>query len=685
MTHSQRRKNCEELALSLADKKVLLETRVSWLKEQEPTSVKSDHPSEALRPPAPISIWHPEIQNGEQVFIRPEPGPFGDHYCDELVIKAHPKEGVKRICFFGESAAAGYLYAPHLTPAKFLAHQLKGVAGDLFEVVDLARTNETLSNLAHTIEASLQLKPSLLVVFAGNNWNLLETPETSAYAPSFKGRLNYAARYREKGFEGPLEEAAKDVSSKVFNTFERISKIAGSIPVLLIIPEVNLVDWASRQPAPWLAGDGVSRWHALYKAAVEKLGLDLWREAEQVGLEMLALDEGLCPSTFRILAEARVGMGRLASAEEAFRAEVDSASYALNCFLDAPRAGSIARKTLHFAAGTFGFDVVDLKGVFGILPDREWFADYCHFTAPGMARAMGVVARKILQLEGMDSEGLNQLPSFPITPESHATALFGAAIHGAHRLLNLGSKQEIIRYWCEKALEISPGIASAMLDFVKARCGQTAAVLNAVQQRNDSSPYRLNLQHGWKYDYFDAEVIEAIAVALKKTGCSEFREIDPILLKERGLTSAWVELWPFYLWEPLEQCFSDIMTFDDLTERAFHRSPWPITCFALISKSAAELEITLRLPYNDGDRVEFCVGQRQVGSVSASSTWSTHRLTVSSEVLTSALNRFSIRWPMPSMDGDVAMAQMLERLDLGVDADPHPIFGEIASLKARLL
>src|SRR3954452_25139562 len=111
--------------------------------------------------PRPISIWLPREKDGEQVFERPDPGPLGDHYATRKVIPA--KQARQRICFFGESAAAGYLYAPHLTPARVLEDHLRHLAGPgAFEVVDLARTNEPLQPLVATVEAAMQLAPDLL-------------------------------------------------------------------------------------------------------------------------------------------------------------------------------------------------------------------------------------------------------------------------------------------------------------------------------------------------------------------------------------------------------------------------------------------------------------------------------------------------------------------------------------------
>ena len=123
--------------------------------------------------------------------------------------------------------AAGYLYAPHLTPATVLEGQLRAGSGrEAFEVIDLARTNETLSSLVATVDSELQLEPDALVIIAGNNWTLLETPQVSPYTPSVRARQAYARALREAGILGPIERAARQVLHKAGAAMALIDKIA---------------------------------------------------------------------------------------------------------------------------------------------------------------------------------------------------------------------------------------------------------------------------------------------------------------------------------------------------------------------------------------------------------------------------------------------------------------------------
>ncbi|HEY0513754.1 MAG TPA: SGNH/GDSL hydrolase family protein, partial [Thermoanaerobaculia bacterium] len=484
------------------------------------------------RPPEPISIWQPRDLEGEVVWVRPDPLPLGDHHASTKILRRKQAELPLRVGFFGESVAAGYLYAPHVTPARVLEEQLRtiGGAGD-FEVIDLARTNETLPSLAETVRTSLQIQPDVLVLFAGNNWNLLETPEVSPYALSVTARQRYGQALREGGITGPVRQAGERLRTVADAALGAIAEIAGAIhvPVVMVIPEVNLADWETRQPPLWLEGGGTARWHELYAEAVERLGREDFPAALAAAHAMRELDGGACSSTWRLLARAHTGLGNLEEARRCCLAEIDAAPYATLAFLSAPQATSTARELLREASRRHGFWSVDLRQVFAEhtaspMPDRRLFLDYCHLTLEGIQVAMAAVAAEVLNLSGMVEEKqdwrglLPRLPAPAISPEAEAVARFGAAVHTAHRLLATGSKRPLLEHWCEAALDASPGIEAALLDLAAARCSPCPAVLTAAQGRNLASPYRLLLQHGWRWDHLDADLILAIRAVLERRG-----------------------------------------------------------------------------------------------------------------------------------------------------------------------
>ncbi len=704
-----RQTQCDELADLLAQPQGLRLARLlqsaGFLASEHPTAPAPDGETPPQDAPRPISIWQPQQVDGQLAFVRPDPLPLGDHYAVRKTLRPKHAGDPRRICFFGESTAAGYLYAPHLTPAQVLESQLCQVAGpESYEVIDLSRTNETLGSLVTTVQSALQLSPDVLVVFVGNNWNLLETPHVSPYVPSVRARQRYAQALREGGIFGPIELAAHELVHAAGRALARIDELARSaaIPVVLVVPEVNLADWQTRQPVVWLPGDNTVRWYELYRQAVEALQAEQWSTAAAAAQQMRQLDDGACPTACRILAQASIGLGQSEQARQACRDEIDSSHYAILGFLSAPQATSIAQEIQRRAARFHGFALVDLPQVFAdytaaLLPGRRLFLDYCHLTREGIKVALAAVTAQVLRLSGVTGRQVEwpwlvqQLPDPPIAPQADATAMFGAAVHSAHRLLTVGPKTPLLEYWCRAALDASPGIKDAMLDLIAARSAPCPAVLTAAQQRNIASPYPLTLQHGWQYDYLDADLIQAICTVLESLGRPVRAQVNTLLLAHHRLDDGGLELVhpPRYLWEPLERFYPEVMAFDDLTLRATHRSPWPVSAFCLLCDATRDvaLDLTLRLPNPpglDGDRsakVAVAVNGQPVGALTGQAHWTRHSLHVASAHLRAGLNKLTLHWPLPPPIGDAARQAAIVRLEQGLQADLHPVFGELFSLQ----
>jgi hypothetical protein len=781
---------------------------------QEPATAEPAASSSADRRPRPIGIWEPRGVGADLVFVRPAPSPLGDQHAARREIAPKRAPLPLRVCLFGESAAAGYLYAPDLTPAGVLEWQLRAVAGEgAVEVVDLSRTNETLASLTATLESAVQIQPDVVVVFAGNNWNLLETPEISPYATGVAALQRFAEAWRAGGPAGPAALAADRLRGIVAAACERIALIARAIgaPVILVVPEVSLTGWESRQPVRWLpggggprlgepatatppprAGDGnrgsgtgttatgqgraplrgraeqratsptapptpappnssspgsgsssaarndspVAAWYRLFASARRRLARGAWAAAARAATAMIALDGGANPTPWRLLALAHLGRGDEPAAAAAARAEIDAAAYPNLALLGAPQATTLARDLLRQAAGRHGFALVDLPAVFAAhtaspLPGPRLFLDYCHMTAEGFEVAMAAVAAEVLRLSGI-AEGcvagttpattaataapagaaaldwrelLRRLPRLAVPPAVEAVARFGAAVHGAHRLLAVGPKAPFLTAWCDAALAASPGIASAMLDLLAARAAPLPALLTAAQGRNLASGHRLGLQHGWRWDHLDADIFAAVVASLDRHGAAAAAaaaEADAQLVARRGLHAAGTDLLdpPYYLWEPLERFLPDVMTFDDLPRRATLRAPWPETGLCLVCDGTrdAMLEITARLPQPPSPvpglpaiaarrrgTLRLAVNGRPAAAVPLGTSWKRASIRLPQALLHRGRNRLTLAWPAPPPIDDAALAAALARLDQGIAADLHPVFGELYSVIARSL
>ena len=633
--------------------------------------------------------------NNKAAFARPDSLPLGDHYADHQVIFKSKSEHGKRICFFGESAAAGYLYAPHLTPAKVLESHLYHICGNKqFELIDLAKTNETLEGLVDTVKSAMQLEPDGLVIFTGNNWTMLETPELSPYFPNVESRLQLACRLKDSGMEGVINHASRELLEKASAAFNRIAIVAHAahIPVILVIPEVNMADWENRQAPIWLTGDKTPRWYSLLHKCGQYLQTQKWSKAEETAWQMEELDGCTCPTTYRLLAKAFLGASDERRAQFACQAEVDSNRYPTLCFLGAPQINSGGKSFQKRAADFHGFAVVDLPKVFArytgtLLQGKRLFLDYCHLTVEGMKLSMAAVAIEVMNLFNHSNTGtsleilMKHLPDPVIPMEADALAKFGAAIHTAHRHLPVCLENSIVKYWCQESLATSQGILPTMLDFVAARLTQMPAVLTAVQQRNFSSPFKLLMQHGWKYDYLDVAVVKAIE---ETTGSDVDSLVEKYFPAQKNIDLVHP---PFFIWHPVERLYPEVMDVEDFIA-GLYRAVWPESNFVAIARSGrvVKLELTLRLPGIVGwagkrkGRVVIKWNGKPIGSLHVGEQWRKATLSIKIPVQRQTIHQITLCWPALPPCGSEAINGAINRLEQGMLADLHPVFGEVFSL-----
>ena len=646
--------------------------------------------------PRPISIWQPEVaQQGKIQFVRPPVHPLGDHYADQISFFAEKQPKDIRICFFGESVAAGYLYAPCLTPAKVLTHHLNisSTAKQTYEVIDLARTNERLETMVATAEAALQLNPDYFVVFAGNNWNLLETPHLSPYFPSVSGRQTFAATLKEKGMFGPALLAAQTRASAIDAAYKRLADLAkaADIPLVAILPEVNLADWETRQPAPWMGNGKSERWYAHYAEAVAQIEKQAWDSLLITADAMLTLDEECCPTSWQLLALAHRGIGNEEEARAAAELAISTAHYATLGFLSAPQISRFDQEVLRKTSHRYGFRLIDLPQILteltgNQLPGRELFADYCHLNPDGMHMVMGIVTAAILN-QSIDTL-LSKLTKAKIAPEALAVGHFGAAIHTAHRQLPVNPQNEMVQYWCQQALQASPDIVHTIADLVRARCAHLPSVLTTEQQHNQRSLFPLHQQHGWRYAHFDAPLIQAILDVLEV----ENNELKDSLLAEiialRGVGNDPIDLLAdgFYLWEPLARFHPELLAYADIQATAIFGAAWPTTSLVVVSdgKSPVCVELVGRLTQSQLDgksqhgTVRFVLNGYPVTAIQWTNRWQKDQIIIEASSLQYGINKLEICWPHSSAEAGLKSA--ITKLEKGDSADLYPIYGELFSV-----
>lgn len=707
---------CHELAHRLADDEGLRTVRLLGLVqglapfsgyEAPPNPVAEGASPDATGHPVPIRIWRPRQTETGWCFERPVPHPLGDHYSARRSFSLDKPSGVRRVLLFGESAAAGYLLAPHWTPAQALEQRLRDLAGGpdvdhgAFEVIDLARTNDSLDSMTAVLEPSLQLAPDVLVVFAGNNWNLLERPEAIPFARSVVDRQRFALHRREGGEDAAVAWARRRLRQRVEDamaTFAEAAERCGA-RVVLLVPEVDLDLWEVRQPLGWTTIDGgVARWHALYREAREHLDHQRFAEALAVAQAMLRLDGGSQVTSHRLRARAYRGLGVPEAAQQAAEEAVDAAASPRLGFLGAPQADSQIKGWLRQAAERHQLTLVDLPWLLAGKqpPGDEIFLDYCHLGVEGIDRVMTATAVATLESLGLDRcpEAIKDLEPLRPPPAVVALSQLGAAIHGAHRHLAVSGRGSGGERWLRRALATDPSILDTLVDLAQARCGPLPAVLGEGQLRQLAKPWRLLLQHGWRWDHLDADLLRDLLTVLDEVAPEQSEAAKQKLSKYHGANEIPRDLSRApYLWQPLARFLPEVMEESEASRRATLRVPWGEVAFVLVADGDHDLSFDLvaRLPPIEGwagersGEVTVLVDGVEVATLACGETWTRHGLKLERRYLGGILHRLVLRWPdLPAAD-TAALDAALERLEMGREADLFPVFGEVQRLAVGIL
>jgi len=659
-------------------------------------------------PPSPIGVWLPELVNGEQVFVRRDAPLWGDDWSPRkcLVPKSAPLP--LRVCFIGESTAAGFFYAPHLTPAMVLEDQLNHVMGaGAYEVIDLTKVDLTADGGTHDLVrltiAALQLNPDVLVIFAGNNWLTQIRP--------FANSSRFAPAYREYGVRGIMDSCQQETTSHYQGVMTNLSYIAATarIPTILVIPEVNQLDWERGAPVAWLHGERTKQWHKLYRQA---LALAKTADASQVNSiavlaeQMIELDEGTCPIPHRLLGDARAAQGRISEACEMYLREIDSAAWTAEAL---PGAGTTVRQVLRKGMGHDGLARVDLPMIFGEysgkIPGREFFLDYCHLTLAGIKVAMAAVASQILGLTAAPVEQAYEwralatsLPDPKIHPSRDSMAKFLAAIYTLHWERRLSGPSPLPEYWCEEAIKSWAGIREIMLDYVATLVqpaniwGLSLAEQQFFGRRNrlaDGSHLLTGEGRRLSRVSLDPAAIELIGMVLERSGLPS-QQIFKMLVERHAVPSAGVNLVnPFYHWTTIDRRAASSYSPTD-NSYGLYQAFWPISRFCVVSDASQDLELSLtsRRPAAVNQEHQMMSGNvslngRHLGEFPIGQRWTCQTLKVARERLRTGTNEFTIHWPDLSGEGSAAITQIQERLEQGVPPNLHPVFGELDSLVAR--
>jgi hypothetical protein len=556
--------------------------------------------------------------------------------------------------------------------------------GDKFEVVDLARIDLTIAELAPLILALPAVSPDLIVLFAGNNWHILELSATEL--------LLLAGALRQSGYAACRRVFLDDILAPRCRALLRLlAAVARSlnIPVIVMVPEFNLVDWRGEtsELAPVLTEDRSREWLGLFDQAAA-ISDDEPDQLAEIAVQLIRLDGGINAASYTILGTALKQQGRLDESRRAFEAARDAPFGLL--VPHSPRCPSVVQELVRSQAAVLNFKTIDLPSLFtehlgGELPDRRLFLDYCHMTAEGIRVAMAGAARQIAQIftgvEGatQDFEAYCPAPC----PIDDGLAHFLAAFHNSQ----FGQRYEIIRYHCCRALELSPGVAEFMLhslDFLLQRapswmcssfdeCCRSPLARRYLWVRD---PRAIEKTANRKMSIAVVDVLEKKGVAADKILAAIHEKAEADCGDKINLLAA----------RRRDQTFGERAGCSGISPtyvRAYDR----VSLFYLFSQNeiSVDLQLTCRLPQNASDKgtVAIKLNNACIKVLDVGSSWQSFALRAP-QALQPGMNTIEIIWPVAIRLRQDALEKRARALEMGTAPEAFIVFGEIDTFMAFL-
>lgn len=621
--------------------------------------------------PGLVGIWEADPQGYERSAALRNEWPF---WAD--VQRIPPKGERTRLLLLGESVARGFLYDPDFNPAKALEAALPAVLGQPIEIVDVAKSNLLGPQLTGLIgTATTALEPDVLVVFAGNNWLVSDR----------RDRYLEATALREGGALGLKVWREQRLAAFVDTLRQQLTELSARLPIVLVIPEINLVDWRldGKADAPWLPLGRNRRWLECRKAAVSALASLRLEEAAALAREMVDLDDGTAASGWTILADCARGTGDLIAARTYLEKARDA--HLWDFTHQTPRVVSVIQQALRDCALPGRIAVVDLPSCFaawqgGELPGRRLFLDYCHLSSEGIRVAMAATALEVADLlgAGRPLPGIESLANDIPTPSRYleATAHFVAALHSAHG----GQSTPFVSYLCHEAARQSPEVAQAMRECLEVRTLRVPIWACAAFER--LSAIATPLLQGYILNspkLFEPVLLPAIADALEKNGLPSLAFLDELRKNERSLSDR-----PRDLLDPYHRASLEDLDWLEWPTH-FRRAYSPTSRYPWISRAPGEVVFVVncrRMGAADPGECQVRINGTCVIRLPLTSEWSTLRFSAPGNLVQSGVNWLEIDWPIDLPGGEEEIEYIAREHEHGRFVPLLPVFAEISFLSA---
>ncbi len=659
------------------------------LQINDPISKQNDSSSKSFNKPfndsKMIGIWEPKFRNGQKLYQRKrEMQPSWSFWAS--IHEIPPKSIKKRVLLLGESVARGYFYDPLYSVAQELESVLNS-SGEFngIEVIDLAKTSMGIDELGLLVDACADLNPDAVVLFAGNNWIAKLAEELNE-----EDILKIKKVYSEDNFTGVKEFLENKFAEIIEEFFDKVKQLSRNerIPITVVIPGFNLLDWKSNEIERIFSqqsGRSLQDWVHLRSQAEQALLDKDYQTLGTTAEQMIALDASN-PRGYELLATSFLEKGQIQQAIDCLDFSKDTTILSRSRKTK-PRCFKVVREILEKEAREAGMEIVDLFSIFNnafpkSISGKELYLDYCHLSVKGIKMAMRYTALALIKGLKQKTLDIDELVDSPerLSPSTEAMAHFCAAIHNAH----YGQEEEILFYHCQRAVNLDPGIAEVIKQYIDFSTRKTSTILcnsfgeiimdGAIRQYEGG----FALLHPRGEKLMDIELINASIRALQSIGedCEDI--VRQLRIQEHGVNQQGVEL----LESPYQM--TSYNTFSLGKENGFLQVRSPEKTFYFVSNAKEDLSFQLvyRNPnFKKEDQwIKIFVEDKSklLTQIKACKDWTNHNFDLPASQLKKGVNQLIIEWPCDLVLNTNSQGMVDEFLE-----NLFPVVGEIYSLVAK--
>jgi hypothetical protein len=645
-------------------------------RDHPPTVNRNDGPADGQ--PSRVGIWERRAGNGKNPFVRTDAVESLHLWADVAEI---PPKGVKqRVVLIGESVARGFFYDPHVNPASLLQAMLVTAAGaDDIEVIDLARIDLQLKPLLDLAASAVALEPDAFVIFGGNNWHPI-TRLTPHHLRELASIVRGGKPWSE--VKTYLEQRLREQVQFLLAGLGKIRERHG-IPIVVLIPEFNLLDWVSDCDGPPLMDDAdLLLWLTLREKAERALSEGRAEDAARLAQAIVELDGGTTPVGYNIQLKAKYDSGEKTGLRPLLEQARDSVISLTKP--GPPRCFGTIQQTLRQEAAQYDISLVDLPLRFeeyleGDMPGRRLFQDYCHLTLEGMRVAMAAAAEALLPILSRQPRAWQSLADteFPVEDKAMAEASFLAAVHNA----NWGNTSEMVRFHLKRAIERYPPVAMIMrhfLDFHIRSC--PTSLCGAFEQMARHEGFLLvsrlfRSPRIWKN--INLKLVNEIVRTLEPLQPDVPEYVQRLMIAEHaGATAQSNLLRRVYFGTASDQR-------GDQDRYGYYRLYGRDSKFVFVSDEPEDMQVRITSRTSEGGAGEDAVVRVNgvpVYSFEATTRWHSTLFHVQKDVLAKGINELEIIWPEKSWAGPDRVARIVKALESGRVPEVGPIHGEIHTL-----